>query len=82
MLTNQDVEDAIIITTAFLDRSKRFLCTLDESRGTCQICHTRRREFEWFHWGNARCKWHHVCHRCFLKIKHCPFCGHDTEKRR
>ena len=73
MLTNEDIEAAMNATKQFLKDSERFLSSMDEERRTCQICHTRTREFDWSHWGKKPCGWHHLCHPCFLKIQRCPW---------
>ena len=74
MLTNEDIEAAMNATKQFLKDSERFLSSMDVERRTCQICHTRTREFDLSHWGKEPCGWHHLCHPCFLKIKRCPWC--------
>ena len=74
MLTNHDIEAEMNGANHYLQEAERFLSSMDEERRTCQICHTRTREFDWSHRGKKPCGWHHLCHPCFLKIKGCPWC--------
>ena len=82
MLTDQEIATAINTTNNFLAKAERFISSMDEVRQTCQICHARRREFDWIHSGNKRCGWRKICHRCFLKVKICPFCKHKVDKNK